>query len=122
LAWSYPHDALLEFALAKKIMERQYVALDEEISTDVERPTIFDAVDQITIAKGDVLFDIVRWQTKVAGTESSMTLRAQAAGFIKGNAFIGSFQSEFDSIFPSVPGLRLKLVGLGTFEVLLDPR
>ena len=123
LDWSAPHDAVLQFAQDKKLMDAEYVSLDEVISNDPANPTVFDVVGQVIISKGEVLFDILRWDTRIVGIATSMTYRGQAVGQIKGNILFGSFQAEYESSFPSLPiDFRLHMYALGTFEVVLDPR
>ena len=123
--WSVPHDAILQFARDKKLMEVEYVALDEMVSGDPDNPTVFDVVGTINVSEGEALFDVLRWDTQIVGIAASVTYRGQASGHMKDNAFSGSFQAEYESTFPSLPlpfDLRLFLYALGTFEVVLDVR
>jgi hypothetical protein len=123
LDWSVPHNGLLEFVQHKKLMESEYVSLHPVISNDPGNPTPFDVVGEITVSEGERIYDILRWNTQVAGIETSMTYRGQAMGYIREAAFLGSFQAEYESSFPSLPiDLRVSMYGLGTFEVHLDTR
>jgi hypothetical protein len=123
LDWGAPHEAILQFARDKELMEAEYVALNEVVSSDPACPTVFDVVGSVHVSEGDVIFDILRWDSHVAGLSTSMTYRGQASGCIKDNSFGGSFQAEYESSFPSLPfDLRLFMYALGTFQVDLDPR
>jgi hypothetical protein len=122
LDWSLPHDAMLQFVRDKKLMDAEYVALDEIVSSDPANPTAFDVTGSVQVSEGEVLFDILRWESQIAGLPASMTYRGQATGHMKDNAFLGSFQAEYEATCPFLLELRLNMYALGTFEVALDPR
>ncbi|HMI95122.1 MAG TPA: hypothetical protein VK479_01330 [Micropepsaceae bacterium] len=120
LNWALPHDELLKFAQDKKLMDAEYVSLTSVISSDVKRPTVFDVVGDVSVVKGETLFDILRWDTIVAGIAMAMSYRGQALGHIENGIFGGEFQVEYEAIFPALPGFSLGMFGLGEFQVALD--
>jgi hypothetical protein len=122
LDWTLPHEKLLKFAYDKKLLDVEYFSLNSSISSDPNYPTIFDVVGQVSIVRGEALFDILRWDSKVAGIEVAMTYRGQASGVIENSNFCGTFQAEYESTFPAIPGLSIAMFGMGNFEVVLDPR
>lgn len=122
LKWTQPHEALLQFAQDKKLDEMEYVSLNQTISSDSATPTVFDVVGKVNIKEGESLFDIVRWETHVAGMALSMNYRGQALGYIVGRIFSGQFQVEYEAHVPNVPLFSLNMYGLGNFEVVVEDR
>jgi hypothetical protein len=122
LDWTGPHDAVLQFAQDKKLLEIEYVSLDPVVSSDPERPTVFDVVATVRVKEGEVLFDLLRWDTAVANIAAAMTMRGQGAGTIKDGRFAGTFLAEYESTFPTMPGLVLTMAAAGSFEVYLDTK
>jgi hypothetical protein len=123
LDWNIPHNGLLEFAQDKKLMDAECVSLDPTISSDPRNPTPFDVIGQLSVSEGERIYDLLHWNTHLAGVETSMTYRGQAIGYIRDRVVLGSFQAEYESKFPSLGmDLRVSTYGLGTFEVHLDPR
>jgi hypothetical protein len=123
LDWSVPHDEMLKFTQEKGLMEWDYISLSNTISRSSNEPTLFDVVGNLTISKGDPVYNMVQWDTKIAEIATSMTYRGQATGHIEGATFCGTFQGEYEATFPTLPvDLRINLYALGTFEVDFDPR
>jgi len=120
LTWGQPHDLMLQFAQEKNLMDIEYVSLSETISTDPATPTVFDVVGGVNISKGETLFDIVRWDTKLAGIDTTMNFRGQALGYLEGANFSGQFQAVYESYSPAVPLFSINMYGMGTFELELD--
>lgn len=122
LAWNAPHDDLLKFAQDKNLLDAEFIALDPVVSADPERPTVFDVVGSVRVKEGETLFDLLRWNTVVTQIATTMTYRGQGAGIIKDGQFVGTFIAEYESPFPTLPGLVIRMCGVGTFEVHLDGR
>jgi hypothetical protein len=72
------------------------------------------------VERGETLFDIVRWDTKMAGLDAAMVFRGQAAGHILDGVFSGEFQAEYEATFPAVPSLLFNIYGLGRLEIALE--
>jgi hypothetical protein len=121
LDWNAPHADMLRFVQDKKVMA-EFVSLDPVVSADAERPTVFDVVGAVTVKEGETVFDQHRWTTVVTTIETTMTYRGQGVGIIKDRMFMGSFLTEYESTFPAMPGARLTMTGVGTFEMHLDAR
>jgi hypothetical protein len=120
LDWAMPHDEMMRFAREKKLKEVEYLSLDTVVSIDPARPTVFDAVGRVVVERGETLFDIVRWDTKMAGLDAAMVFRGQAAGHILDGVFSGEFQAEYEATFPAVPSLLFNIYGLGRLEIALE--
>ena len=120
LMWAVPHDELLKFAQDKKLMDAEYISFDQTISNDPASPTFFDVAGGVNVNQGEKLFDILRWETQVAGIAISMNYRGQALGHIEGNRFHGNFQVEYEAQIPRFPLFSLNMYGSGNFEVFLE--
>jgi hypothetical protein len=120
LDWAVPHEELLRFANDKKLNDVEYLSLDSVVSSDPARPTVFDVVAGVNIAPGDRLFDIVRWETVMAGLAARMNYRGQGLGYMRDGAFVGEFQAEYESTFSALPGLVISMLAIGTFDLSLE--
>jgi hypothetical protein len=103
LVWNAPHVDVIQFSTDKGLMEAKYVSLDESISQNPKKPTLFDVVDGFILEKGEQIFDIHRWENVQVGIRTSMSYTGQAAGYLIDNMFIGSFQVEYQTTFPDLP-------------------
>jgi hypothetical protein len=56
-----PHDELVRFAIDKKLMEVEYLALAEQISAVRETPTVFDVIGEVEVKEGETLFNLMQW-------------------------------------------------------------
>ena len=122
LVWAMLHDELLRFALDKRLMDVEYMALAEQISADIERPTVFDVVGEIKVDAGEAMFDVVRWRTETAGLAMQMRYHGQATGFIDESTFKGTYEARYESSFPLLPGMRMEMRISGDFNVQIDSR
>lgn len=122
LQWSMPHDELLQFALDKKLMDVEYIALASEISTNAEAPTVFDIVGEVAVCQGEKLFNILEWDTTTAGIAIRMRYTGHAAGYFEDNVFRGVFFAQYLCEPPLLPMFKMEMETDGTFEVLVDER
>jgi hypothetical protein len=122
LVWAMPHDELLRFALDKKLMDVEYLALAKQISADIENPTVFDVVGEVKVGAGEALFDVLRWKTQTAGVQMDMLYQGQATGFIEQSMFKGVFDARYECSFPLLPQFRMAMRMAGDFSVEIDPR
>ena len=122
LQWSMPHDEMLRFALDKKLMDVEYVALTDEISTDPEAPSVFDVIGDVEVRQGETLFDIASWETSTAGISMRMRYTGRAVGFFEENVFRGVFSAHYYCQPPSLPMFRMEMETVGTFEIVVDDR
>lgn len=122
LTWAMPHDDLLRFAIDKKLMEVEYVALSDQISTDDENPTVFDVVGSVEVEEGEPIFDMMRWETQTAGRSMQMQYAGKATGYIADAVFQGSFSAQYYCGFPAAPSLNIQLEIEGTFRIEIDGR
>ena len=99
LTWALPHDMLMQFAREKNLMEVEYVSLNEAISSDPASPTVFDVVGSVSVSEGETLFDVVRWDTQLAGIEMSMNYRGQVMGYLTKGVLVGVFKRNTSQIF-----------------------
>jgi hypothetical protein len=122
LTWSQPHDELLRFAIDKKLMDVEYIALADHISADPDAPTVFDVVGEVEVKERETLFNLVQWDTMVAGLPMKGRYTGRATGYIKNDVFQGTFDTHQYYDFPSLPSLRLEAEIEGTFQIKVDPR
>lgn len=122
LKWAAPHQDSKQFMFDKKLEDAEYISLDKIISSDPERPTIFDVVDSISVEKGERIFNPINWETQAVGIGMLLRYQAQATGYIQGDLFAGDMQVEYKSTFPALPGAVLIMRGIGSFEIKLDNR
>jgi hypothetical protein len=116
------HEALRMFAQDKGLSDAEYVSLDRDISTDPATPTMFDVVGTISIASGEQLFNIARWETEETQVPMQVNYRGQASGVASGLKFAGAFLGEMELTVPGVAGFWLNIYTSGEFEIELDPR
>lgn len=122
LTWSMPHDELLKFALDKKLMDLEYLALDGQISGTGNSPTAFDVIGELEVKEGETIFNLVRWDTETAGRAIKVNLSGRATGYIEDYVFRGVFSSHHYCSFPGLPGLQLGMESQGTFRIDIDSR
>ncbi len=122
LAWAMPHKDLLKFALDKRLLEVEYVALSQSLSAARDHPTVFDVVGDVRIEEGERIFDISRFQSELAGATTNMTFKGQAVGYIEDFTFVGEFRAEYLCTYPAAPGVEVVLFVDGRFDVQIDSR
>lgn len=122
LACAMPHDELVRFAMDKNLMNIEYLALSDQISAVPEVPTVFDVIGQVEIQKGEILFDIMRWDTEIAGLAMKMRYTGRGTGYIADYVFQGSFDAQYYCDFPAVPLLQINMEIAGTFRIEIDNR
>lgn len=122
LQWSMPHDELLRFALDKKLMDVEFIALADEISTDPDAPSVFDVIGEVEVSEGETLFSIATWETTTAGVSIRMRYTGRAVGFFEKNVFHGVFSAHYYCEAPLLPMFRMEMETEGAFEVVVDER
>ncbi len=122
LLWSLPHDEMIRFAINKKLMDAEYLALGDQISAVRETPTVFDVIGEVEVEKGESLFNLLHWDTESAGVAIKMRYSGRATGFIADFVFQGTFTANYYCDFPALPSLRLDMETVGTFRVEIDNR
>lgn len=122
LTWSMPHDELVRFAIDKKLMDVEYLALGNEISAVCETPTVFDVIGEVEVSEGETLFNIMHWDTESAGVAMKMRYAGQATGYISDFVFRGAFTAQYYCDFPALPLLQIGMETVGTFRVKIDDR
>src|SRR5205823_437070 len=103
LTWSMPHDDLVRFAIDKRLMDVEYLALSDQISTDPECPTVFDVVGNVEVKQGEPIFNIMQWDTETAGISMKMRYTGKATGYIADFVFQGSFGAQYYCDLPAMP-------------------
>lgn len=120
LLWAMPHDDVLKFALDKRLLDVEYVALDGDISDKRESPTVFDVVGEVRVSEGEAVFDVMQWRSESAGIDVHMQYQGQATGYISDLVFRGTFHAKYMCVYPAVPSLQIRMATAGTFSVELD--
>ena len=122
LTWSQPHDELLKFAIDKNLMDVEYIALGESISTSPETPSVFDVIGDIHVAQGERLFDLARWESKTAGISMRVRYTGRATGYLANSIFCGVLKARYYCEFPTMPSLEFGMEIEGSFSIELDNR
>lgn len=122
LTWAMPHDELVKFAIDKKLMDLDYLALSDRISIDPEQPTVFDVVCSVEVNEGEPIFDMMQWNTQTAGVSINMRYAGTAAGYIADQIFQGSFKGKYYCDIPAMPFLELQMETEGIFMIEIDGR
>lgn len=122
LQWAIPHDEMLRFVLDKKLMDVEYIALTDEISTDPDTPSVFDVIGDVEVSEGEALFNIATWETTTAGVSIRMRYTGRAVGFFERNVFRGVFSAHYYCEVPLLPMFRMEMETEGVFEVVVDER
>jgi hypothetical protein len=120
LKWSMPHDELLRFAIDKKLMDVEYLALDDQISALRDAPTVFDVIGNVEVEKGETLFNITQWDTETAGVAMKMRYTGRATGYIADYVFQGVFTAQYYCDFPALPSLQFSMETMGTIRLEID--
>lgn len=122
LQWSMPHDEMLKFAIDKKLMDVEYVALADEISIDPDAPSVFDVIGDVVVKEGETLFNIATWEASTAGVSMRMRYTGRAVGFFEKDVFRGVFSAHYYCEPPQFPMFRMEMETVGAFEVVVDER
>jgi len=117
-----PHDDLIKFAIDKKLMDVEYLALSDQISTDQDNPTVFDVIGSVAVEKGESVFNIMRWDTEAAGISSRMRYIGRATGYIENFVFQGSFSAQYYCDIPALPSLKFQMETEGALRIEVDGR
>jgi hypothetical protein len=117
-----PHDEMLKFAIDKKLMDVEYVALADEISTDADAPSVFDVVGDVEVREGETLFNIASWETSTAGVSMRMSYAGRATGFFDANVFRGVFSAHYYCQSASLAMFQMEMETVGAFEIVVDDR
>jgi hypothetical protein len=122
LNWASSNDELHQFAIDKKLMDMEYVALSQQISSDPENPTVFDNIGEVQVDKGERLFSILKWESTTAGIAMNMQIVGRATGYIQDFVFQGAFAVCQYCRTPLNPAFQLVTESEGTFRVEFDRR
>lgn len=122
LTWSMPHDELVRFAIDKKLMDVEYLALGDQISAVRESPTVFDVIGEVEVKEGETLFNLMQWDSENAGVAMKMRYTGQATGYIADYVFQGAFTAQYYCDFPALPFLQVSMETVGTFRIEIDDR
>ncbi len=115
-----PHDELVKFAIDKKLMDVEYLALSDQISTDPEYPTVFDVICNVEVQEGEPIFDMMQWEAQTAGVSMKMRYTGTATGYVSDFVFQGSFKAQYYCDIPAIPSLKIQMETEGTFRIEID--
>jgi len=122
LTWSMPHEELLKFALDKRLMDAEYLALSDHISSEADSPTAFDMIGDVEVVEGERIFDVMRWDSQTAGVSMIMRYTGKAVGYIADFVFQGCFSALYYCEVPAMPLLNFQMETDGTFRIEIDGR
>ena len=83
------------FSHNKGFQERDYICLDSSISTSADVPSVFDIVGDVNIDGAEVVYDVSTSSMVEAGFETNHYYSGTAAGYIKEESFLGSFEIKY---------------------------
>ena len=89
IAWHSPHEEMKPFLDAAGLDQFEYVCLGDMISTNPEKPSVFEILSSFEIREGQVLYDLFEWKSQVSGFDASTVWQGQATGYLDGNDFVG---------------------------------
>lgn len=89
LKWVLPHKALTSFMQASKIEDFEYVCLDNVVSDNLEKPSVFEVLGAFRLEVGQPIFSVIRWSSQIMQLPVESTVHGQAAGFLFEDKFAG---------------------------------
>lgn len=117
--WTAPREEVMKFAIDKRMVDAEYICLDDTISLDENNPSAFDVVGSLKIEEGEEIYNVLKWQSQSAGTTMQMVYTGLATGYLEGDAFKGRFLSNIDISLPIFPGLIISTYMRGDFSVTI---
>jgi hypothetical protein len=99
--------------------EAVYYSSDLEISSNHERPNIFESTNTYSIRRGQPQFDLFTQERTVAEVDCEMATYTEAVGVLDGSIFAGKFYGGADIAYalPGNPVLTFDVSG--TFQLKL---
>jgi hypothetical protein len=91
------------------------ISEDLSLSTDNDRPTVFESIRDVVLPKGELSMDISTGRPVVVPFNMSMTVNSVGKGILQGDKFFGKFDAVFNVRIP-----RRILQISGHFEVNLS--
>lgn len=88
------HELMRTASTALDLDVNRYVSADDTISTDPERPSIFELTLQRFIPAGMETFDFVQWASVKVPVNMHMTFYAEATGYLNGHVFQGRYDGR----------------------------
>ncbi|MEO7478867.1 MAG: hypothetical protein ABIT64_06525, partial [Lysobacteraceae bacterium] len=76
----------------------------------------------VEVTQGETLFNMLEWETQIAGLAMKMSYAGQATGYIAENTFQGVFSAQYYCDFPETGRLKMFIETTGSFRVQIDNR
>ncbi|MDE2166227.1 MAG: hypothetical protein KGJ66_07805 [Alphaproteobacteria bacterium] len=89
VSWHPPHEEMRPFLEAVHLDDFEYVCLDETISTDAAKPSVFEILGSYELREGQVYYDLLQWKSRVLGFDSDTVIQGQATGYLADDKFCG---------------------------------
>lgn len=103
LKWNLPHEGLASFMQQSKMEDWEYVCLDDVVSDDPEKPSVFEVLGAFRLEAGQPVFNVLRWSSVVMQLPVETTVHGQAAGFLLSDTFGGIARMEQIMRIPMIP-------------------
>ena len=114
---------MLKFVQDMGLLDIEYISLAQSISVDPAAPTMFDFVGNVQVSRGELLFNMLQWETSIADIDMSMKLpRASDRVHAWQWLYRNPSSRNTKSLFPAFPGFGIGMFAEGRFEVVVDPR
>jgi Type I restriction enzyme R protein N terminus (HSDR_N) len=112
-------DLLAKNLRSMDIAELTFFTDSEQISTDQDRPSLFESLSEKSIPVGTKLYDLTTKTAIYTGSQTNMKFSYRVSGHIKNNTFSGQYEGQTVMDFPaSTPKLfDLEIVMSGGFIV-----
>jgi hypothetical protein len=99
---------------AMGVGEATYYSSDRDLSTDPNRPNIFESTNIYSLRRGQPLFDIFTQEQTIAEVDAKMTTYSEAVGSLEDERFTGRFFGGAEVVydFPGSPALTVDISGI----------
>lgn len=123
-----PYSFFDQFNEAAGLRPLDFSTSDEYVSTDVEKPTIFQNVASASVPSG---FEIPALIDMPSGFQLpfglTVTAFTEAVGYIKDSRLVGTFEISYDLQFVNLPPQatarlpsRISILGEGSFDIIIQ--
>ena len=118
--WHFPHRLMQQFASRKGLERYTLHCLGDELSTNPDHPSYFEATQVIDVDVGDTGFDITKWEETVFDAKLEATMVSQTMGYLQeSEVFVGFTTALISFVDPSDGEPLLWMQGFSSVEFYL---
>jgi hypothetical protein len=89
VSWHPPHEEMRPLLEAAHLDQFEYVCLGETISTNSEKPSVFEILGSYESHEGQVVYDLLQWKSQALGFDASTVIQGQATRCLVDDKFEG---------------------------------